>query len=685
VLIEPGIEAGVEPELDHGDHGGRSGHDAAPSARSARSAPSAYQRRQSPARGIAPQATAAVASLGAGAIHAAAIGIHSEHRQLAVVFTVLAVAQLIVGLAGLLGAPRAASAAIAAVNAVAVGGWIVTRATGIRWLDGLEVAEPPQFADTTCAALGLVAAIAALVALTGALISPQRAAAAARHGFAVPAVFVVAVAAPAMIATGTHSHAADAHAGDAHAHDASAAATTGAATASVTAGDHTDDHAGDHTGDGHSHDAASGATTGSSGAAGAVDPLSVWPRPWDPAQPIDFTAPGVTAEQQARAEQLVRDTLRELPRFADVTTIEALGFRSIGDASTGFEHYVNIPWIGDGILLDPAKPESLVYRVDGDRRTLVSAMFITDKPIDDPELTAYGGPLMQWHVHENLCWGPNESGEFVVKGVLDDSGDCPAGSVRAGGGLPMVHVWITPHECGPFAALEGHGAGQVAAGTVTRTDQCAQDHGAATASEGRPYDPTLPIDLGGMPGVTPEQQAFAENLVATTVVRLPQWADPAVAEAAGFRSIGDGLTGHEHYIQWDWINDDVWLDPDRPESLVYAPQPDGTKRLVSAMYMLPDTMALTDVPDWGGPLMQWHIHDNLCFTNDPEAPQVASVIPSGGRCPSTLQKLPPAPMIHVWITKNECGPFAALEGVGAGQVAAGEERLCDHVHGSTGL
>jgi hypothetical protein len=60
-----------------------------------------------------------------------------------------------------------------------------------------------------------------------------------------------------------------------------------------------------------------------------------------------------------------------------------------------------------------------------------------------------------------------------------------------------------------------------------------------------------------------------------------------VAEAAGFRSIGDGGTGHEHYIQWDWIDDDVWLDPNFPESLVFEPQPDGSKQLVSAMFMLP--------------------------------------------------------------------------------------------------
>jgi hypothetical protein len=315
----------------------------------------------------------------------------------------------------------------------------------------------------------------------------------------------------------------------------------------------------------------------------------------------------------------------------------------------------------------------------------VSAMFIAkDMAVDDPELVDWGGPLMQWHVHENLCWALDDAGKPRVVGVTDEAGKCAPGSVNAGGKNPMVHVWIAPHECGPFAALEGHGAGQVAT-DGQRADQCAHDHGAAPADDHPAtvaYDPTKPIDLSGVEGVTPEQQAYAENLVAVTVVRLPQWSDPAVAEAAGFHSIGDASTGHEHYIQWDWINDDVWLDPDAPESLVYEPQPDGTKKLVSAMYMLPTSVALTDVPDLGGALMQWHIHDNLCYTDDPVAPQVRGLTRSDGTCRAPLVKHDPAPMIHVWITPHECGPFAALEGVGAGAIAEGEERWCDHVHGS---
>jgi hypothetical protein len=40
-------------------------------------------------------------------------------------------------------------------------------------------------------------------------------------------------------------------------------------------------------------------------------------------------------------------------------------------------------------------------------------------------------------------------------------------------------------------------------------------------------------------------------------------------------------------------------------------------------------------------------------------------------------------MIHVWIADNPCGPFSALEGVGAGTTKSGK-RDCDHAHGSTG-
>jgi len=218
---------------------------------------------------------------------------------------------------------------------------------------------------------------------------------------------------------------------------------------------------------------------------------------------------------------------------------------------------------------------------------------------------------------------------------------------------------------------------------VVGADGKAQVVTASAAVPTHPYDPTKPIDLGGGPGVTPEQQARAENLVAITVIRLPQWSDPAKAEAAGFHSIGDGLTGYEHFINWDYINDDKILDPDFPESLVYNTS-GGKRVLESAMFMLPPGSSLDKVPDIGGALTQWHIHDNLCFTNDPVAPHVTGLTDGSGSCHPPTVKLEPVPMIHVWIVPKPCGPFAALEGVGAGQVLPGQVASCDHVHGSNG-
>jgi hypothetical protein len=646
---------------------------------------------------------AGLASLGAGAIHAAAIGIHAEHTTLSRLFVAVAAAQLAVGVVVLVRGGRVAAGATALVNAGAVIAWVLTRTTGISWIEGLEQSEAPQFTDTVCAALGGLAVVASVVAIWSGRTRP----AGARLGL--PAVALGALTVGAMMygATHVHSH------GDGH--DASAAAAGAeqshgdeATTADpghshgdeATTADPGHTHTDDATTAGAEHTHTDDATTagaahahGDEGtAAGAEPAAAAWPRPWDPAEPIDLSGvPGVSARQQQRAERLIARTLKVLPKkYSDVTALEGLGYHSIGDASTGFEHYINIGYIVDDHFLDPNHPESLVYRVDGDERTLVSAMYIAEEtPLDDPELVGWGGPLMQWHVHLNLCWGLNDEGVPAVVAVTDDhGGTCPAGTVNAGGENPMVHVWVAPHECGPFAALEGHGAGQADPATGVRVDQCAAGHAhgdAATgqaASETRPYDPTQPIDLGGVDGVTPEQQAFAENLVATNLVRLPQWSDPAVAEAAGFHSIGDAATGHEHYIQWDWINDDVYLDPDAPESLVYEPQPDGSKKLVSAMYMLPDDTTLDEVPDWGGQLMQWHVHNDLCFTADPIAPQVAGLRTPNGPCSPPTVALAESPMIHVWITPHQCGPFAALEGVGAGAIKPGQERWCDHAHGS---
>ena len=204
---------------------------------------------------------------------------------------------------------------------------------------------------------------------------------------------------------------------------------------------------------------------------------------------------------------------------------------------------------------------------------------------------------------------------------------------------------------------------------------------APTTATAPPAVLTKAIDLSGTPGVTPAEQLRAEKLIEKTIADLKFFATPAEAYAAGYRTIGDSLTGDEHYINWSYVDDGHILDPARPESVVYENHGDG-QRAVAAMYMLPFGATFAQVPDVGGSLTQWHVHRDLCLTNNPQQKIVAGLTSGDGTCPAGTSKAGNTPMLHVWITPNPCGPFAALEGIGAGQVPKGETRQCSTKYAS---
>ena len=208
----------------------------------------------------------------------------------------------------------------------------------------------------------------------------------------------------------------------------------------------------------------------------------------------------------------------------------------------------------------------------------------------------------------------------------------------------------------------------------------------AAAATPKPYDATLPVDLGGTPGVTPEQQAEAEELVTITLEKLPQFADIPTIEAMGYRSIGDAGTGNEHFMNWDLIDDDRVLDPDYPESLVFdVDRETGQKTLVAAMFMRTPTTRSTPCPRSAATWSSGTSTTTSAYAGETNAWRVADVAPPDEECrPGTFRlSEDPVPMVHVWILPHPCGPFAALEGVGGGQIAAGEQRLCDHAHGAS--
>ncbi|MGD9704764.1 MAG: hypothetical protein AB7Q42_23860 [Acidimicrobiia bacterium] len=402
---------------------------------------------------------AGITSLGAGAVHAAAAGSHSEHQQAVVVFVIVAAFQLGWGALALVRTGRLIALAGIAGNSAALVGWVMAKSNGISFVDGLEASERMQFADGLAALLAVVAVLAAVpVLLRGA--ARRGVSSLGMFSLGVVGAVVAAVALPAMVSAGSHSHA---H-GDTDDH----AAQGDAGNETVTADDH-----------GHDDDSATGGADGATGdgATGdgaALTPAVVPPVPYDPTKPIDLSGvPGVTPEQQAQAENLIAITLARLPKFADPAVAESLGWRSIGDALTGHEHFINWALIDDDRMLDPDFPESLVYEVRNGKRTLVSAMFMLPTGSTLDTVPQIGGKLIQWHIHDDLCFTPIVDGQARVIGLTDGQGNCSVGVKLTP--VPMIHVWITPHRCGPFAALEGVGAGQVKEGEEHACDHL---HGA---------------------------------------------------------------------------------------------------------------------------------------------------------------------------------------------------------------
>ena len=339
---------------------------------------------------------AAAASAAAGLVHAAAAGAHTDHDALAVAFGVTAMLQL--AWAALLwqrGATRAAVVPGVLLQLAAIGTWAASRTMGIGWFPGLERAETIGFQDTTVVVLELLAVVAGI----GALLVPAIASITATKASAALGAVLMAAALPAMVSPHPHTE------GDAaHGHG------------ELAAGAHLTDTAEDE------------------GEGGGLPEV-----------------PGVTVEQRNRAAKLIAETEKSLVRFPTVAAAEAAGYRSIGDAITGFEHFVNASYLANATVVDAQEPESLVFKVEPDGgRSLASAMYILPPGKTMADVPDIAGAMTQWHDHQNLCW--DASGTRLA-GILVNGRCTPGGTFRAT--PPMLHVWVVPNECGPFAGIEG--------------------------------------------------------------------------------------------------------------------------------------------------------------------------------------------------------------------------------------
>src|SRR5919107_2229445 len=110
-------------------------------------------------------AALALLSLGAGFLHAAVINAHEGHGIASEVFTAAAIFQ--VAWAGLvLARPSRWLLALGAVaNAAFAGGWLLSRTSGISFIDGFQDKEAVGFTDAVTVALEVLLVLGVAVLL----------------------------------------------------------------------------------------------------------------------------------------------------------------------------------------------------------------------------------------------------------------------------------------------------------------------------------------------------------------------------------------------------------------------------------------------------------------------------------------------------------------------------------------
>lgn len=112
-------------------------------------------------------------------------------------------------------------------------------------------------------------------------------------------------------------------------------------------------------------------------------------------------------------------------------------------------HAGNSTYDHDDRVLDPERPETLVYAMGPNGPILLGAMF--QMPGFDEAGPAVGGPLTVWHGHEQICISLVPPG---LTGIVSPLGGCPVGSLAIPKTAEMIHIWTVAGVPQPFGDLD---------------------------------------------------------------------------------------------------------------------------------------------------------------------------------------------------------------------------------------
>jgi hypothetical protein len=182
------------------------------------------------------------------------------------------------------------------------------------------------------------------------------------------------------------------------------------------------------------------------------------------------------------------------------------------------------------------------------------------------------------------------------------------------------------------------------------------DHGATHLASGHDHGDHLARAQAGIilrpvgPPPTDAQRRAAADLAERTTWAVQRYRDYRVALADGYRVAGPLRGLAVHFSSKARGDDGRVLDPDAPETLVYAAG-NGRILLLGVMYQMP--RAGVPGPAVGGSATRWHTH-NVCFTLLPPG---FGVVSPYGTCPFTSYTVTPGEMMHVWTVDPPGGPY----------------------------
>jgi hypothetical protein len=150
-----------------------------------------------------------------------------------------------------------------------------------------------------------------------------------------------------------------------------------------------------------------------------------------------------TLQQVQAADELARATRVAMARYANLSDAIKAGFVLPAVAHGPDVHMDNKANASDGRVLDPERPEKLVYAIDGGKATLLGVVFMMERAgVPGPEP---GGPITRWHAH-NICLSVLPPGFTIVSAY----GTCPPLSITVTS-AEMMHVWVVDNPGGWFA------------------------------------------------------------------------------------------------------------------------------------------------------------------------------------------------------------------------------------------